>query len=136
MGRPGAEGVKEPGAGAGARAKGADGAGRWHRSGDTHGGGLLLLSPLLFLYLTTDDLTLAADFSDVPEAQGRIVAGFDVGRTRDRSELAVFDDVGGRFTCRLLRSYAEAPFAEQEADLRRLFEVLPVARLSIGAASA
>jgi phage FluMu gp28-like protein len=85
----------------------------------------------LVLPNTTDELTLADDFTDVPEPQGRIVAGFDVGRTRDRSELAVFEEVDGRFTCRLLRTYAEAPFAEQEADLRRLFEVLPVARLSI-----
>jgi hypothetical protein len=85
----------------------------------------------LILPNTTDDVALADDFTDVPEAQGRIVAGFDVGRTRDRSELAVFDVVDGRFTCRLLRTYVEAPFAEQEADLRRLFEVLPVARLSI-----
>jgi phage FluMu gp28-like protein len=85
----------------------------------------------LVLPNTTDDLLLADDFTDVPEPQGRIVAGFDVGRTRDRSELAVFDEVDGRFTCRLLRTYAEAPFAEQEADLRRLFEVLPIARLSI-----
>jgi len=85
----------------------------------------------LILPNTTDDLELAADFTDVPEPQGRIVAGFDVGRMRDRSELAVFEEIGGRFTCRLLRSYAEAPFAEQEADLRRMFEILPVARLSI-----
>lgn len=85
----------------------------------------------LVLPNTTDELTLADDFTDVPEPQGRIVAGFDVGRTRDRSELAVFEEVDGRFTCRLLRTYAEAPFAEQEADLRRLIEVLPVARLSI-----
>jgi phage FluMu gp28-like protein len=85
----------------------------------------------LVLPNTTDELTLADDFTDVPQPQGRIVAGFDVGRTRDRSELAVFEEVDGRFTCRLLRTYAEAPFAEQEADLRRLFEVLPVARLSI-----
>jgi phage FluMu gp28-like protein len=85
----------------------------------------------LILPNTSEDITIAEDFTDVPEPQGRIVAGFDVGRTRDRSELAVFDEVDGRFTCRLLRTYAEAPFAEQEADLRRLFEVLPVARLSI-----
>lgn len=85
----------------------------------------------LILPNTTDDLVLADDFTDVPTPQGRIVAGFDVGRTRDRSELAVFEEVDGRFTCRLLRTYAEAPFAEQEADLRRLFELLPVARLSI-----
>ena len=85
----------------------------------------------LVLPNTSDELVLADDFTDVPEPQGRIVAGFDVGRTRDRSELAVFEEVEGRFTCRLLRTYAEAPFAEQEADLRRLIEVLPVARLSI-----
>ena len=85
----------------------------------------------LILPNTTDDVVLADDFTDVPAPQGRIVAGFDVGRTRDRSELAVFEEVEGRFTCRLLRTYAEAPFAEQDADLRRLLEVLPVARLSI-----
>jgi len=85
----------------------------------------------LILPNTTDELTLADDFTDVPAPQGRVVAGFDVGRTRDRSELAVFEEVDGRFTCRLLRTYAEAPFAEQDADLRRLLEVLPVARLSI-----
>ncbi len=85
----------------------------------------------LILPNTSDELVLAQDFTDIPEPQGRIVAGFDVGRTRDRSELAVFEETSGRFTCRLLRTYAETPFAEQEADLRRLLEVLPVARLSI-----
>lgn len=85
----------------------------------------------LILPNTSEDVALADDYTDVPEPQGRIVAGFDVGRTRDRSELAVFEEVDGRFTCRLLRTYTEAPFAEQEADLRRMFEVLPVARLSI-----
>jgi phage FluMu gp28-like protein len=85
----------------------------------------------LILPNTSDELVLADDFTDIPEPEGRIVAGFDVGRTRDRSELAVFEETSGRFTCRLLRTYAEAPFAEQEADLRRLLEVLPVARLSI-----
>jgi phage FluMu gp28-like protein len=85
----------------------------------------------LILPTTSDDVVLAADFDDIPAPRGRIVAGFDVGRTRDRSELAVFEECEGRFTCRLLRSFAEAPFAEQEAHLRRLLEVLPVARLSI-----
>lgn len=61
----------------------------------------------LILPNTTDDVVLADDFTDVPAPQGRIVAGFDVGRTRDRSELAVFEEVEGRFTCRLLRTYAE-----------------------------
>ena len=85
----------------------------------------------LILPNTSDALVLAEDFTDIPHPEGRLVAGFDVGRMRDKSELAVFEEVGGRFTCRLLRSYSEAPFAEQEADLRRLLEVVPVARLSI-----
>ncbi|MBT6888981.1 MAG: terminase [Gemmatimonadales bacterium] len=53
------------------------------------------------------------------------------GRTRDRSELAVFEQLGDRFNCRLLRSYDKVPFSEQEADIRRLLHTLPVARLSI-----
>lgn len=71
------------------------------------------------------------DFTDIPEPEGRIVAGFDIGRTHDRSELAVFEENKGQFTGRLLRSYDRVPFAEQEADLRRMLEHLPVARLSI-----
>jgi phage FluMu gp28-like protein len=85
----------------------------------------------LILPCTSDDLRLCDDFTDIPFPQGRIVAGFDVGRTRDRSELAVFEENHNRFTCMLLRSYNQVPFAEQEADLRRLLEQLPVARLSI-----
>ncbi len=51
--------------------------------------------------------------------------------SRDRSELALFEDRDGRTVCRLLRRYDQVPFSEQEADLRRLLEHLPVARLSI-----
>jgi phage FluMu gp28-like protein len=85
----------------------------------------------LILPCTSDEVTLVDDPTDLTAPKGRLVAGFDVGRTRDRSELAVFEEVSGRFTCRLLRSYVEAPFAEQEADLRRLLEIAPIARLSI-----
>lgn len=85
----------------------------------------------LILPCTNDDSRLYDDFTDLPPTEGRIVAGFDVGRTRDRSELAVFEQVGDRFNCRLLRSYDKVPFSEQEADIRRLLHTLPVARLSI-----
>ena len=85
----------------------------------------------LILPCTLDKLKIFNDFSDFPAPKGRIVAGFDVGRVRDRSELAVFEERDGRFACRMLRSYTKAPFAEQEADLRRLLNTLPVARLSI-----
>ena len=85
----------------------------------------------LILPCTAEDARLYDDFTDLPPTEGRIVAGFDVGRTRDRSELAVFEQLGDRFNCRLLRSYDKVPFSEQEADIRRLLHTLPVARLSI-----
>ena len=85
----------------------------------------------VILPCTSDSVVLYADFTDIPAPRGRIVAGFDVGRTKDRSELAVFDEYDGHFTCLFLRSYEHVPFAEQEADLRRMLGQLPVARLSI-----
>jgi len=85
----------------------------------------------LILPNTREDLTLCDDFSDLPFPEGRLVAGFDVGRSHDRSELALFEEVGGRFICRLLRSYDRVPFAEQEGDLMRMMNTLPIARLSV-----
>jgi phage FluMu gp28-like protein len=71
------------------------------------------------------------EYGKVPAPIGRIVAGFDVGRMRDRSELAVFEEVDGRFIARLFRSFKDVPFATQEAELRELLDTLPIARLSI-----
>ncbi len=85
----------------------------------------------LILPCTRDDLELAPDFTDLPFPEGRLVAGFDVGRQMDRSELSIFEQRGERFTCRLLRSYDRVPFSEQEADLNRMMNMLPIARLSI-----
>jgi len=85
----------------------------------------------LILPCTSDELVLADDFATLGEVKGRLVAGFDVGRKRDLSELAVFEEADGKKECRLIRSYDRVPFAEQEADLRRLLAVLPIARLSI-----
>jgi len=85
----------------------------------------------LILPCTSDGLVLHQDFASLPRPTGRLVAGFDVGRTRDHSELAVFEQQGERLVCRMLRRYEQVPFAEQEADLRRLLDQVPVARLSI-----
>lgn len=85
----------------------------------------------LILPCTDDNVRLAHEFSDIAFPKGRIVAGFDVGRIHDLSELAVFEELEGRLLCRLLRSYDQVPFSEQEADLRRFLETIPVARLSI-----
>ncbi len=85
----------------------------------------------LILPCTDDHLTVHREFGDLSRPKGRLIAGFDVGRTRDRSELAVFEEVSGRFVCRLLRSYDQVPFSIQEGDLRQMLETLPVVRLSI-----
>ena len=45
--------------------------------------------------------------------------------------MALFEELGGRFVCRLLRSYDQVPFAVQEGDLRQMLETLPVVRLSV-----
>jgi phage FluMu gp28-like protein len=85
----------------------------------------------LLLPCTSDDVALAREPLDVPPPRGRLVAGFDVGRSHDRSELAVFEEEDGRFTCRMLKTYDGVPFAEQEGELRTLLNALPIARLSI-----
>jgi hypothetical protein len=85
----------------------------------------------LILPCTTDDLVLADDFATFGDASGRLVAGFDVGRKRDLSELSIFEELSGKKVCRLLRSYDRVPFADQEADLRRMLTMLPIGRLSI-----
>lgn len=85
----------------------------------------------LILPCTKQNLRIAADITDVPKPQGRMVAAFDVGREHDKSELAVFEQKGEHFICRYLKSYHRTPFAEQETDLRRVLDVLPIARLSI-----
>jgi phage FluMu gp28-like protein len=85
----------------------------------------------LILPCTSDDVELVADLSDLPRPRGRYVAGFDVARTKDRSALALFDQVENRFTCKLLKTYKNVRFDEQEGELRRLLEHVPISRLSI-----
>lgn len=85
----------------------------------------------LILPCTNDDIAVVDDPTAVRAPSGRIVAGFDVGRMRDRSELAVFEQMEERFTCRMMKSFVNVPFAEQEAQLRYVLATLPVARLSI-----
>ena len=85
----------------------------------------------LILPNTHENVVPAPEFDRIPVPEGRLVAGFDVGRRHDRSELALFEETEGRFVCRLLRTYHQTPFADQEEDLRHLLETLPIARLSI-----
>jgi phage FluMu gp28-like protein len=94
-------------------------------------GTLSFLPVDLILGATTDDLVLAADVTDLPAPRGRLVAGFDVGRTHDRSVLAVFEALDDRFLCRMLRVWSGMPFDDQVGELRRLLTLAPIARLTI-----
>ena len=85
----------------------------------------------LILPATNDSLELADDFSQVKQL-GRLHAGFDVGRKRDFSELAIFDELDdGRFICRLLKRYDKVKFQIQEASLRQMLNMLPIGRMLI-----
>jgi len=87
----------------------------------------------LIIPCTDPDAELCEDFSDVrKEAKGRIIAAYDVGRKRDRSELTVWDDrPDGEIEMMLSKSYERVPFADQKNDLFALLTILPVVRLSI-----
>jgi hypothetical protein len=85
----------------------------------------------LILPCTTDDLVMADDFPTFGDAEGRLVAGYDVGRKRDLSELSIFEERDGKLVCRLLQRYEKWPFADQEIQLRRMLDTLPIARFSI-----
>lgn len=79
----------------------------------------------------TADLVLAVEPADIPRPEGRLVAGYDVGRTRDRSVLSVFEERESTFTCRMLKTFSNTRFDEQEGELRRLLNTAAIARLSI-----
>jgi phage FluMu gp28-like protein len=86
----------------------------------------------LIIPCTDPELELATDFAELDMFKGRLLAGFDVGRKRDFSELAVFEETdGGRLICRMVREYDRVAFKEQEADLRSLLTTVRIARLSI-----
>ncbi len=85
----------------------------------------------LILPATNDELELAEDFSQVKHV-GRLHAGFDVGRKKDFSELAIFDELDdGRFICRMLQRYDKVKFQTQEQSLRQMINLLPISRLLI-----
>lgn len=79
-----------------------------------------------------DPEDLATDFAQLNKLKGRLVAGFDVGRKRDLSELAVFEVMAdGRKICRMLKTYEKATFETQKNELRALLTIAKIARLSI-----
>jgi len=76
-----------------------------------------------------DSLYVASEFAEITP-RGRLTAGFDVGRKRDLSELSIFDDTDKK-RCVLIKTFDDVPFRKQEAELRHMLNLLPIARLSI-----
>jgi phage FluMu gp28-like protein len=87
----------------------------------------------LILPCTDPDLDLATDFAALSGLRGRLVAGFDVGRQRDRSVLAIFHEPPGstRKRCVMLRVYDRVEFETQKNDLRYFLSTFNVGRFAI-----
>lgn len=87
----------------------------------------------LILPCTSDDVVLFDDFLDLMKVvKGRIIIGYDVGRKRDYSAMAVFEEMkDGTLVLRMLREFDRVPFALQELACRAALDALPVARFSI-----
>lgn len=80
---------------------------------------------------TSDQIELARDFSDI-EPDGRLVAGYDVGRKGHSSALAILDmNERGWHKLRGLWRYRGIKFQAQKEELRRMMSTLPIDRLRI-----
>jgi phage FluMu gp28-like protein len=85
----------------------------------------------LLLSCTSSEMNPTDDISRLHFDGNRLVAGYDVGRDHDTSDLAIFEEIGDVYHCRLLRTFTNTPFAEQESYLRQVLDTLPIARFSI-----
>lgn len=87
----------------------------------------------LIMPCTDPLLELLNEFDEVAKVcKGRIVAGYDVGRTRDLSVLAVFEEKpDGTYRCVMMIELERKPFAEQQDLLLAFLTIVPCARLSI-----
>ena len=92
----------------------------------------------LIRYESIDELLNGNVFRDLKPYHpdmGVLYAGYDVGRTHDASELTIFavkPDSPVKY-CIASISYRNMPFDEQEKNLMRLLNYLPVKRLCIDA---
>lgn len=86
----------------------------------------------LILDNTDDELELFDEASQLNKCTGRLVAGYDVGRKRDRAELIVLEESNsGKKTARYAETHVKVPFQDQEESLRALLRTTRIARLSI-----
>lgn len=79
-----------------------------------------------------EDVDLPSKLEDVRVGDGRLVAGYDVGRTGDVSALWMFEQ-GEKYEPRFYRVLADETFATQEAFLREVLGTFRIGRLSIDA---
>ncbi len=89
----------------------------------------------LIIPCTNAELQLAEELIDVLKSlkpTSRLVAGFDVGRKRDLSVLAIFEEQSnGLLVQRYMKEFERAKFEVQIEHLRAALTLLPIARLSI-----
>jgi phage FluMu gp28-like protein len=87
----------------------------------------------LILPNTSDDVVLFDDITELAGlVKGRVVIGYDVGRKRDYSAMAVCEEMkNGSLVLRMMREFDKVPFAQQESACRVVLDTLPVARFSI-----
>jgi len=71
----------------------------------------------LILSRTNPELELVEDFTELAHLPGRLLAGFDVGRTRDLSELMILQEHNGRKILRYSFSMKNWPFGQQKEFL-------------------
>jgi len=69
----------------------------------------------------------------VPQSTGRLVAGYDVGRVKDRSVFVLFEQQGELHRCLMLTVMKNKTFREQQDYIESILAHLPITRLSIDA---
>lgn len=80
------------------------------------------------------DLDVVDDPSLLDRFRGRLKAGYDVGRKKDRAELVVVEDCeDGKQRCRYFETHIRKPFQEQFGALATLLKVAPIHSLRIDA---
>jgi len=71
----------------------------------------------------SDDLAVYESIDKLlSDTQGDLYCGFDVGRTRNKSELIVLEKKGKRLYYRLGREFDRSKFRAQEASLKKLLQ--------------
>lgn len=78
----------------------------------------------------TKDTPLYAD-ADGWDVKGRLTAGYDVGRKRDRSSLVIEEEIDGHKWIRYVNAWSRRPFEEQKLTLFECMDALPIASMRI-----